>query len=197
MDGAHVGVRAGWEVRNRVVDVGGPDRNLAFEHGDPSAVVDHEAVGDRVVPVVEAQLEPPSRRDQLLRVEVDGERRQLERPAPSGGAVTAPGTSVGSAAASLASGAAVAAGATDPHPATADAARRRHARTTRRSMTLVQPVIVDETRRASWHAVERQDHPSECGGSAWESNPPRDAGRRATGFEDRGAHRDPSAPAER
>ena len=33
------------------------------------------------------------------------------------------------------------------------------------------------------------------GGSAWESNPPRHAGRRATGFEDRGAHRDPSAPA--
>ena len=32
------------------------------------------------------------------------------------------------------------------------------------------------------------------GGSAWESNPPRDAGRRATGFEDRGTHRDPSAP---
>ena len=35
---------------------------------------------------------------------------------------------------------------------------------------------------------------SGCGGSAWESNPPRDAGRRATGFEDQGAHRDPSAP---
>ena len=35
------------------------------------------------------------------------------------------------------------------------------------------------------------------GGSAWESNPPRDAGRRATGFEDRGTHRDPSAPAAR
>ena len=34
------------------------------------------------------------------------------------------------------------------------------------------------------------------GGSAWESNPPRDAERRATGFEDREAHRDPSAPAD-
>ena len=33
------------------------------------------------------------------------------------------------------------------------------------------------------------------GGSAWESNPPRGAERRATGFEDRGTHRGPSAPA--
>ena len=36
--------------------------------------------------------------------------------------------------------------------------------------------------------------PPWTGGSAWESNPPRDAERRATGVEDRGAHRDPSAP---
>src|SRR5438105_15272808 len=32
------------------------------------------------------------------------------------------------------------------------------------------------------------------GGSAWESNPPRCAWRRATGFEDQGTHRDPTAP---
>ena len=32
------------------------------------------------------------------------------------------------------------------------------------------------------------------GGSAWESNPPRDAERRATGFEDQGSHRAPTAP---
>jgi hypothetical protein len=32
------------------------------------------------------------------------------------------------------------------------------------------------------------------GGSAWESNPPSHAERGATGFEDRGTHRDPSAP---
>ena len=32
------------------------------------------------------------------------------------------------------------------------------------------------------------------GGNAWESNPPRRAERRATGFEDQGTHRDPTAP---
>ena len=32
------------------------------------------------------------------------------------------------------------------------------------------------------------------GGNAWESNPPRHAERGVTGFEDRGTHRDPSAP---
>ena len=32
------------------------------------------------------------------------------------------------------------------------------------------------------------------GGSEWESNPPRPATRPATGFEDRGAHRDPTTP---
>ena len=32
------------------------------------------------------------------------------------------------------------------------------------------------------------------GGSAWESNPPRPATRPVTGFEDRGAHRDPTTP---
>ena len=36
-----------------------------------------------------------------------------------------------------------------------------------------------------------QDPP---GGNAWESNPPRRAERRATGFEDQGTHRDPTAP---
>ena len=35
---------------------------------------------------------------------------------------------------------------------------------------------------------------SERGGSAWESNPPRRASRRATGFEDQEAHRGPTAP---
>jgi hypothetical protein len=33
-----------------------------------------------------------------------------------------------------------------------------------------------------------------AGGSAWESNPPRHVERGATGFEDRGTHRGPSAP---
>ena len=32
------------------------------------------------------------------------------------------------------------------------------------------------------------------GGNEWESNPPRLATRPATGFEDRGAHRDPITP---
>ncbi len=32
------------------------------------------------------------------------------------------------------------------------------------------------------------------GGSGWESNPPRPAERPATGFEDRGAHRDSTTP---
>ena len=35
---------------------------------------------------------------------------------------------------------------------------------------------------------------SGTGGSAWESNPPRRAERHATGFEDQGAHRDPTTP---
>jgi hypothetical protein len=34
----------------------------------------------------------------------------------------------------------------------------------------------------------------DLGGSGWESNPPRPAERPATGFEDRGAHRDPTTP---
>ena len=36
--------------------------------------------------------------------------------------------------------------------------------------------------------------PDPLGGNAWESNPPRRAERRATGFEDQGTHRDPTAP---
>jgi predicted MFS family arabinose efflux permease len=37
-------------------------------------------------------------------------------------------------------------------------------------------------------------HHEGTGGSAWESNPPRRAERHATGFEDQGAHRDPTTP---
>ena len=35
---------------------------------------------------------------------------------------------------------------------------------------------------------------AEGGGDGWESNPPRPVERPATGFEDRGAHRDPTTP---
>ena len=38
--------------------------------------------------------------------------------------------------------------------------------------------------------------PLNPGGSGWESNPPRPAERPAAGFEDRGAHRDPTTPKE-
>jgi len=44
------------------------------------------------------------------------------------------------------------------------------------------------SRRTGWDDIEPP------GGSAWESNPPRHAERSVTGFEDRGTHRDPSAP---
>ena len=36
--------------------------------------------------------------------------------------------------------------------------------------------------------------PKKIGGNGWESNPPRPATRPATGFEDRGAHRDSTTP---
>src|SRR3990170_415792 len=35
---------------------------------------------------------------------------------------------------------------------------------------------------------------SASGGDGWESNPPRPVARPAAGFEDRGAHRDPTTP---
>ena len=44
-------------------------------------------------------------------------------------------------------------------------------------------------------AADRFDKSGPPGGNAWESNPPRHAERGVTGFEDRGTHRDPSAPA--
>ena len=88
-------------------------------------------------------------------------------------------------------------------------ARRR--RTSRRRAPARRDRIARRARRASdrEHRVDargstarrtRVDHrrprmPSTGGGSAWESNPPRHAERSVTGFEDRGTHRDPSAPA--
>ena len=50
-----------------------------------------------------------------------------------------------------------------------------------------QPLDARGSRAIGRHRVLR-------GGNAWESNPPRRAERRATGFEDQGTHRDPTAP---
>ena len=68
------------------------------------------------------------------------------------------------------------------------------------------PSAVHAARITEWYApararnsqTARRDtraslHPR-AGGNAWESNPPRRAERRATGFEDQGTHRDPTAP---
>ena len=48
--------------------------------------------------------------------------------------------------------------------------------------------------RRSGYAAVIGRHRASAAADAWESNPPRRAERRATGFEDQGTHRDPTAP---
>jgi hypothetical protein len=83
----------------------------------------------------------------------------------------------------------------DPGGKPRDHGQRRHWAT----LLLGTPNAQRRCRAPLWQKCARlpaESSIAEEGGDGWESNPPRPVERPATGFEDRGAHRDPTTPDE-